>query len=457
LPRPLRILITNVGIANRTGAEVVAMDLARGLAALGHAPMIWAPLVDPEVARPLVEAGIPVVSRFDMLPRVPDVIHGQNHLETIEALRRFPGVRALFVCHSGYWWHDDPPRHARICRYVAVDDFCRERLARLPWMDPDRIAVVPNAVDMNRFRPRPPLPARPRRAAIFSHHTGPGNHVEAVQDACGRLGIHLETIGGDTDRRSATPERLLGEYDLVFAKARCALEAMASGCAVVLCDATGLGTMVTSRNVAELRRWNFGFRTLQRPLAPELIAGEIERYDAHDASVVRDVIRASAPVEQAVDRYLALYRAIVDEPLPAGDQIDWHPTTTPLQLADQAALRLRFVDVPRSIAPRGQVIADVGVFNGSRQPIVTAAPWPSMLMCRWLDGRTGDLVVEHGFRTILQPPAWPDAETIYPVRAFAPAREGEYILRVTIIQEGWRWLDHLDPRVLAETRVLVRG
>jgi hypothetical protein len=310
---------------------------------------------------------------------------------------------------------------------------------------------------MNRFRPRPPLPARPRRAAIFSHHTGPGNHVEAVQDACGRLGIHLETIGGDTDRRSATPERLLGEYDLVFAKARCALEAMASGCAVVLCDATGLGTMVTSRNVAELRRWNFGFRTLQRPLAPELIAGEIERYDAHDASVVRDVIRASAPVEQAVDRYLALYRAIVDEPLPAGDQIDWHPTTTPLQLADQAALRLRFVDVPRSIAPRGQVIADVGVFNGSRQPIVTAAPWPSMLMCRWLDGRTGDLVVEHGFRTILQPPAWPDAETIYPVRAFAPAREGEYILRVTIIQEGWRWLDHLDPRVLAETRVLVRG
>ena len=45
--RPLRILITNVGIANRTGTEIVAMDLASWLLRLGHMPMIWAPLLDP--------------------------------------------------------------------------------------------------------------------------------------------------------------------------------------------------------------------------------------------------------------------------------------------------------------------------------------------------------------------------------------------------------------------------
>ena len=39
---------------------------------------------------------------------------------------------------------------------------------------------------------------------------------------------------------------LTGDYDLVFAKARCALEAMAVGAAVVLCDTHGLGPMVTS-------------------------------------------------------------------------------------------------------------------------------------------------------------------------------------------------------------------
>jgi glycosyltransferase involved in cell wall biosynthesis len=457
LPRPSRILLTNVGIANRTGTEIMAMDLARGLAAAGHAPMIWAPLVDPDVVAPVVASGIPVVSRFEDLPCAPDVIHGHHHLETIEALRRFPRVPALFVCHSGYWWHDDPPRHPRIVRYVAVDDFCRERLASAAWVDPDRIATVRNAVDLNRYQPRPPLPTRPRRALIFSHYAGPDTHVEPVREACERAGIELETMGSGTGTPSATPERVLQEVDLVFGKARCALEAMATGCAVVLCDTTGLGSMVTHANVAELQRWNFGFRTLQRPLMPELIAAEIERYDSQDARDVRDYVRGSAPIERAVNQYIALYRAIAAAPLPEDDSVDWHPATVPLQIGDQAALRLRFIEVPPSAAPRQHFRFDVGVFNGSRRPVATAAPWPSMLMCRWLDGRTGQFVVEHGFRTILQPPAWPDTETVYSMRAFAPGRAGEYVLRVTIIQEGWRWLDHLDPRVLAETRVVVLG
>src|SRR5438552_2415041 len=113
-PRPLRVLITNIGIVNRTGTEIVAMDLAAGLARLGHFPMIWTPLLDPGVAAHVQAAGIPVVSRFDDLPCIPDIIHGHHHLETIEALRRFPGVPAIFVCHSGYSWNDAPPRHRAI-------------------------------------------------------------------------------------------------------------------------------------------------------------------------------------------------------------------------------------------------------------------------------------------------------------------------------------------------------
>ncbi len=56
------------------------------------------------------------------------------------------------------------------------------------------------------------------------------------------------------------PERILPRYDLVFAKGRCALEAMAAGCAVIVCDAVGLGEMVTHGSVEEMRRWNFGAR-----------------------------------------------------------------------------------------------------------------------------------------------------------------------------------------------------
>ncbi len=58
--------------------------------------------------------------------------------------------------------------------------------------------------------------------------------------------------------RSQAPEENLHRYDLVFAKARCAMEAMAVGCSVVVLEAQGMAGMVTSANVAEWRLWNFG-------------------------------------------------------------------------------------------------------------------------------------------------------------------------------------------------------
>jgi hypothetical protein len=86
----LRILITNVGIANRTGTEIVVMDLARGLLAAGHEPMIWAPQIRPDLVADLIAAGIPVVSRLEHLLSTPDVIHAHHHQETIAALRCCP-------------------------------------------------------------------------------------------------------------------------------------------------------------------------------------------------------------------------------------------------------------------------------------------------------------------------------------------------------------------------------
>ena len=452
---PLRILITNVGIANRTGTEIVTMDLVSRLARLGHLPMIWAPRLEFVVAARLVAKGVPVVSRLDDLPCVPDIIHGHHHLETVEALRHFPSVPAIFVCHSGYWWHDAPPRHPRIRRYVAVDEYCRERLAGMPWIGDRRIEVILNAVDLDRHQPRPPLPQRPRRALVFSNYAGPQTHAEPIWEACRRMGIESETVGSGAGNASAAPEQVLPGYDLVFAKARCALEAMATGCAVILCDTSGLGTMVTAANVRELRRWNFGFRVLQRPLLPELIAGEMQHYDSTDAAVVSNYIRENAGLSNGVEQYLTLYRSVLDEPLPVSDGVECHPATIPLQIEDQAAIRLQFLTVPPSAAPRRHFSCDVGLFNEAPVPIATAAPWPSLLMYRWLNASTGEIVVEHGLRSIIQPPAWPGGESVYSMRVIAPNEPGDYILRATIIQEGWRWLDFLTPAVCADAPVTI--
>src|SRR5215813_6748290 len=90
------------------------------------------------------------------------------------------------------------------------------------------------------------LPAEPRRALVFSNNANGFTHLRDVQKACNSVGIAVEVVGSSSNASNSHPELLLGEYDLVFAKARCALESLFVGTAVILCDARGSGPMVTT-------------------------------------------------------------------------------------------------------------------------------------------------------------------------------------------------------------------
>ena len=127
------------------------------------------------------------------------------------------------------------------------------------------------------------------------------------------MGIALDVVGAGTGSESEEPEQILSNYDLVFAKARCALEAMAVGCAVVLCDTRGLGGMVRTNDVATLREWNFGMRCLQQPASTGRVIREILAYDAADAAAVSAYIRENASLDCALDRYTSLYEEIAAE------------------------------------------------------------------------------------------------------------------------------------------------
>jgi hypothetical protein len=105
----------------------------------------------------------------------------------------------------------------------------------------------------------------------------------------------------------------LGHYDLVFAKAKAAMEAMAVGCAVVLCDQIGLGPMVTAERFDELRAANFGRRSLTSPIKPRHLLSEIDRYDSRDAAEVSRRLRACAGLTETVNSLVALYREVIAE------------------------------------------------------------------------------------------------------------------------------------------------
>src|SRR6202022_3960467 len=97
----------------------------------------------------------------------------------------------------------------------------------------------------------------------------------------------------------ASPESILGHYDIVFAKARAAMEAMASGAAVVLCDFAGVGPAVTSANFESLPPLNFGFEALTGPLTATAVLEQIRLYDPEDAARVSARLRSVASLEKA--------------------------------------------------------------------------------------------------------------------------------------------------------------
>ncbi len=307
--RALRILVTNHFLRGRSGSELYVCELATSLLRRGHTPIVYSPQLGPS-ARELRNATVPVIDNLEAISSPLDLIHGQHHVETMAALLRFPNTPAVFFCHGWLPWEETPPKHPRILRFVAVDDTCRDRIVCESGVPEESVSVILNSVDTEQFLPRGPLPAKPTRALVFSNAA---THVDAVREACRRAGLTLDVIGADSGNVCDRPQDVLGQYDIVFAKARCALEALAVGSAVVLCDKTGVGPMVTSGELDQLRRLNFGVRTMRGSVEPDVLEKEIARYDADDAAEVSRRVRSAAGREQAVDQIVALYEDVVSE------------------------------------------------------------------------------------------------------------------------------------------------
>lgn len=302
----MRVLITNNALAERSGTELYVRDVALALLARGHQPVVYSQSLG-QVAEDLRAATVPVVDDLHRVTEPPHVIHGHHHLETMTAIHHFPGVPAVFFCHGWLPWQEWPPSHPRIVRYVAVDELCRQRLVHESGVPPEKTEVLLNFVDLDRFRPRPPLPRECRRALLYSNHAGSVEISAVVRAACKASGVKLDVVGLASGNPADSPETLLPRYDLVFAKARAALEAMAVGCSVVLCDKAGSGPMVDPGNFDSLRALNFGVRNLSSPLSVEVLAERVARYDPDEAAAVSARVRNEASLGDTVERLLTLY------------------------------------------------------------------------------------------------------------------------------------------------------
>jgi hypothetical protein len=134
--------------------------------------------------------------------------------------------------------------------------------------------------------------------------------------------LQLDELGPGVGTTVADLPERLPRYDLVFATARMAIEAMAVGCAVVAVDERGLAGLVTSEVVDNWRWDNFGKAVLTRAVEVGTLITEIARYDADDAARVAANVRAAQSLEGTAARYEQIYREVIAAhvPVPADQE-----------------------------------------------------------------------------------------------------------------------------------------
>ncbi len=360
----MRILLTNNQISTRTGSELYLCEIAEALHAAGHDVACFSLTCGPLSER-LKSLGIPVSDDLRALPRQPDVIHGQHIIETTLAAMTYRTVPVVSFCHGPEAWQENACKLPNVVHWVAVDYACHRRLVEDEQIDPDRVTVLLNHYDERKYQPRTPLPAKPRKALLLSNNLNPQHPAfAAISSACALHGIELSTAGANLGGRVENVEQLLPQFDLVFAKARTAIEALAVGCAVVQAEHFGAGQLVRTENFNELRPLNFGYRSMTYPLTVEHFSEQIAKYDAQDAGEVSRRIREEATLSATMTNLLALYEHAIamkaslqdyDPSIAAADFLRMHLYLSKLPMDSLHQAPGECLRLPTGVIPAGAV------------------------------------------------------------------------------------------------------
>jgi len=468
------------------GGSLYVRDFAIELFRQGHHPVVYCPRLG-EVAAQLTTFGIATTDSIDRVGAA-DILHGNSPIETAAAILRYPNTPAVFVCHG--WDSPDAlaPKFPQIMRYLAVSDISADRLLHWDGIAARRIVTHQNPVDLERFPQRSAPPKLLRRALAFSNTLTEANGLLVLAQACEKAGITLDVMGEGMGMETMAPEQKLRDYDLIFASGRAAMEALASGCAVILCDNRGLGELLTTENYPIFRPRNFGRRTMQLPMTASAVAAQITRYDAIDCAALTRHVREHEGLFLATAKLVEIYRAAIDEfrchyirnrraerlaaarflaaiaptsntfylaqHLKPLDQrarraeLKYRQLEQTLQmdrLSDVELARIRLEDAaaPRVAGACSRFRATLKVHNGVDCVLSNFGELPMHLSYHWLHV-DGSVAEQEGLRTDLYPPLAPHRERIYQLEVLAPEKPGQYILRLTLVQELVMWLDCLQ-------------
>ena len=259
------------------------------------------------------------------------------------------GVPFLLTLHSLY--DDQLPAYAgSVDTVIAVSHAIRDRLLDQSAIPPERILVIPNGVDTERFSAAGKrMPASERRRVLVASRLDHDKSfiLDALIATWSRLAQSLAfdiewTIAGDGDERerlelaAAELEQRAGkplvsflgwlgedelataylDADLCIAPGRCALEAMSSGTATIALGSKGYVGLIDDETAFAGAYSNFGGVGKDSGAAAQALFHDLDSviYDrgklARLGQVGREVVTAFFDQADADDRILSLYSLV---------------------------------------------------------------------------------------------------------------------------------------------------
>jgi hypothetical protein len=317
----MKILMTNHRLQSLGGTELFVAEIAEALVSRGHQVCVFSTAISNPIADRLTNLQIPFITNPKACPFQPDIIHGQHHLEAITALCSWPLCPAIYFIHGATPWEETPPKHPRILSYLGTSPRFAWFVAETCGLPESSFIVAPNFFDSRRFtQPRPPNTTT-GRALVFHNTMAPdGPAIKTLRSACETVGLKLDTLGNAFGLTSPHPEHILPDYDVVFAAGRSAIEAMASGCAVIPVSAEQSADWICPDNFADLAMRNFTAEVHTPPIDLQHIISELRRITPDQTLAITQLIRQEATIDRTTDILISAYTSAISQPLPSNPQ-----------------------------------------------------------------------------------------------------------------------------------------
>ena len=296
----MRFVLANRHLLAAGGTEVHLVTVAEHLQRLGHEALLYAPELGP-FADHARRRGLAVHDSLRELPDDCDVTFAQDGIVVYDLVRRYPEALSIFRVCGDVADFQLPPQLDGVVDLIVVLSDRYERIARACAVKAPVLRLrVP--VDVDRLVPLGSIRERPERATLLGNY---GERDALVREVWGKHGVEVGRVGGDVQTYDVATA--VADADIVVAKSRAALDALACGRAVYVYDVFGGDGWVTPELYEKLEADNFAGQATDRVIDARTLASDLTEYRQEMGALNRDLVLQH---HSARDHVIALLSAI---------------------------------------------------------------------------------------------------------------------------------------------------